>query len=165
MGATTIWITGYKNGGGTVSKSFSVTNSYQLKSYTDLTNLSSLVITGGTAYERMWMMDDFTYNLDPEIDVKGNGVSIADGDDSPTSADHTDFGEASVSGGAVVRTFTILNNGAGDLSLSGSPRVSVSPTNQNMKTIPFAYHLSTFQKYRASDNNNPLSAVKPTFEI
>ncbi|MBN1781025.1 choice-of-anchor D domain-containing protein [bacterium] len=128
LGANTIWITGYINGGGTVSTSFAVTNNYQLKTFTNMTNLSSLVITGGSGTARLWLMDDFTYNTDPEMDVQGNGQSIISGDDTPSSADHTDFGEAAVSGGTVVRTFTILNTGAGALSLSGSPRVSVSPS-------------------------------------
>ena len=40
----------------------------------------------------------------PEINVTGNGVSIADGDATPSLADDTDFGSAWAGGGTVVRT-------------------------------------------------------------
>ncbi|MBN2200517.1 choice-of-anchor D domain-containing protein, partial [bacterium] len=66
----------------------------------------------------------------PEIDVQGNSASITDGDLSPSLTDHTDFGSANVSGGTVVRTFTILNTGNAALSLTGSsPYVSISGAN------------------------------------
>ncbi len=61
----------------------------------------------------------------PEMDVQGNSVSIADGDTSPRTADHTDFGTALVASETVVRTFTIRNTGTATLSLNGSPRVAV----------------------------------------
>ncbi|MDY6951382.1 MAG: choice-of-anchor D domain-containing protein [Thermodesulfobacteriota bacterium] len=61
-----------------------------------------------------------------DMGVKGNNVTIRDGDTSPSTEDHTDFGEAEVDGGTVVRTFTIKNYGSEDLNLTGSPRVAVS---------------------------------------
>jgi hypothetical protein len=64
----------------------------------------------------------------PEMDVRGNGVSIADGDATPGLADHTDFGSADVSGGTVNRTFTIANTGTAALDLTGTPLVAVSGT-------------------------------------
>jgi hypothetical protein len=64
----------------------------------------------------------------PEMDVQGNGVSIADGDGTPSPADHTDFGSALVSGGSVTRTYTVRNTGAATLNLTGSPRVVVGGT-------------------------------------
>jgi CSLREA domain-containing protein len=57
----------------------------------------------------------------PEMDVKGNNVSIADGDATPDAADHTDFGSTSISGGTVSRTFTISNGGVENLNLTGVP--------------------------------------------
>jgi len=65
----------------------------------------------------------------PEINLVGNGVSIVDGDTTPSTADFTDFGSADLSGATVVRTFTIQNTGTSALSLSGSPRVVVSGAN------------------------------------
>jgi hypothetical protein len=53
----------------------------------------------------------------PEIEVEGNGVVIADGDRTPSVADDTDFGTATV-GGVVVHTFTVSNDGLADLKIS-----------------------------------------------
>lgn len=61
----------------------------------------------------------------PEIAVQGNGVSIANGDDTPTTADQTDFSNR-LPGSTATRTFTIRNQGAAALTLSGSPRVAIS---------------------------------------
>jgi hypothetical protein len=61
----------------------------------------------------------------PEMDVQGNATSIADGDATPALADHTDFGPALVTGGTVVRTYTICNTGGAALNLSGTPKVAV----------------------------------------
>ena len=66
--------------------------------------------------------------LAPEINVTGNSVSITDGDVTPSPADHTDFGNALVTGGTVVRTFTIQNLGDASLTLSGTPKVVVTGT-------------------------------------
>jgi len=65
----------------------------------------------------------------PEINVKGNSTSIADGDVAPDLADHTDFGSVLASSGTVVRTFTIENSGDGILNLTGTPKVAVSGAN------------------------------------
>ncbi len=66
----------------------------------------------------------------PEMNVQGNSTTIADGDGTPTSADHTDFGSAAVTGGTIIRTFTIQNTGGGTLTLTGSsPYVAVGGTN------------------------------------
>ncbi len=62
----------------------------------------------------------------PEMDVSGNGVSIANGDTTPTAEDDTDFGTLDIDTGNVMHTFTIENTGTTDLSLNGSPRVSIS---------------------------------------
>lgn len=63
---------------------------------------------------------------DPEINLQGNSTSIADGDATPSTADHTDFGSQSVCSGTVVRTFTIQNTGSASLTISS---VSLSGTN------------------------------------
>jgi len=69
---------------------------------------------------------DFTIQgtgTDPEVNVLGNGNSIADGDVTASSTDHTDFGSQSICNGAIVRTFTIQNAGNSNLSLS-NPSIS-----------------------------------------
>lgn len=72
----------------------------------------------------------------PEIGVAGNSVPIVNGDATPASTDHTDFGATSIAGGTVVRTFTITNSGdaqlaftgpaPGYVTLTGSPDFTVS---------------------------------------
>jgi hypothetical protein len=68
----------------------------------------------------------FAGESSPEIGVLGNGLTIDDGDTTPRLTDHTDFGGADVAGETVSRTFTIANNGAAELNLTGTPRVTVS---------------------------------------
>jgi hypothetical protein len=62
----------------------------------------------------------------PEIDVQGNGHSIANGSTTSSTANHTDFGSTDVSGATVLRTFTIRNIGDSDLNLTGSPAVTLT---------------------------------------
>lgn len=66
------------------------------------------------------MIDDFEmtdYAAAPEIAVSGNGANITDGDTTPATADHTDFGSVGVVGSTLTRTYTITNSGAGALTL------------------------------------------------
>jgi|GEM_PF-1701412 len=62
------------------------------------------------------------YSFPPEIDVLGNGVSITDGDATPSAADHTDFGSVTQGMPAVSRTYTVRNHGGANLTL-GTPTV------------------------------------------
>jgi hypothetical protein len=64
----------------------------------------------------------------PEMDVRGNGVSITDGDSTPSFSDRTDFETTAVITGTVSHTFTIHNLGGDDLNLTGVPKVSLSGT-------------------------------------
>jgi hypothetical protein len=61
----------------------------------------------------------------PEIDVEGNSTSIANGDATPESGDHTHFGNVAV-GSSLDRTFTIQNEGTATLNLTGTPDVAIS---------------------------------------
>ena len=64
----------------------------------------------------------------PNINVKGNGLSILDGDTSPRTADLTDFGNIDVLFGSMSRTFTIQNTGTANLVIpTGGITKSVSP--------------------------------------
>ncbi len=56
----------------------------------------------------------------PEVALSGNGTNIANGETTPSAANHTDFGSTAVSGGTVARTFTVTNSGTGILQLTGS---------------------------------------------
>ncbi|HPQ45481.1 MAG TPA: Ig-like domain-containing protein, partial [Syntrophales bacterium] len=81
--------------------------------------------TGIDGFSR-WTVGDSEHSLTaPEIDVRGNGTTIPDGDATPSTNDHTDFGNQAVSSGTVVRTFAIHNMGTEVLTL-GSNAVSIS---------------------------------------
>ncbi len=95
---------------------------------------SSIYIAGGSTDGSFTNLLSTTQRLTTstcptEMNVKGNNVSIADGDTSPSTADNTDFGSVSVSSGTIVKTFTIENLGGANLTLSGSPIVAISGTN------------------------------------
>jgi hypothetical protein len=67
----------------------------------------------------------------PEINLVGNATNIADGDTTPSVADDTDFGNADITSGTVVHTFTIQNTGTAALNLTGTgpTYVAISGTN------------------------------------
>ena len=52
-----------------------------------------------------------------EVTVLGNGLSIADGDTTPSAADGTDFGAVPAGGATVSRVFTVRNDGGWALTL------------------------------------------------
>lgn len=52
-----------------------------------------------------------------EMNVRGNSITIVDGDVLATTADHSDFGSVLVCSGTIVRTFRIENTGAVNLTL------------------------------------------------
>ena len=62
------------------------------------------------------LVDDITLRT-PEITVLGNGVTITDGDTTPSTTDGTDFGSVSQGGTGVSRVFTVSNNGMTVLTL------------------------------------------------
>lgn len=64
-----------------------------------------------------------------DMNVTGNGQSILDNSIYPTGTNHTAFGVATVGVSTVVRTFTIENLGSTDLSLTGTPYVTISGAN------------------------------------
>jgi hypothetical protein len=69
----------------------------------------------------------------PEIDVRGNGSSIPDGDTTPSASDDTEFG-STVVGAPVDHVFTIENAGTGPLTL-GSVTVT-DTTNFSVSAQP-----------------------------
>jgi hypothetical protein len=75
-------------------------------------------IAWSIAYNATNVVVTATVAAQPEINVQGNGVSIADGDPTPSATDHTDFGSVNVSSGTIQRTFTIQNTGAAALTVS-----------------------------------------------
>ena len=71
----------------------------------DFDQAGNVRIQGGTV--DMGSFETDTPAPAPEIDVTGNSVSIADGDTTPSIADHTGFGTTTV-GTPVTRAFTAL---------------------------------------------------------
>ena len=61
----------------------------------------------------------------PDINIKGNGRAIVDGDRFPSPNDHTHFGKVDLAGAPATRTFTIENLGDGNLDLSGASLVQI----------------------------------------
>lgn len=53
----------------------------------------------------------------PDIEVRGNDTAIADGDTTPSYADHTDFGSVGLVGATLTRMFTVTNPGTAALTL------------------------------------------------
>jgi hypothetical protein len=61
----------------------------------------------------------------PQINLQGNGLSISNGDITPSTLDATDFGNVGI-GNSLTHTFTIQNAGTLPLTLTGTPLVSSS---------------------------------------
>jgi hypothetical protein len=73
----------------------------------------------------------------PEIDVRGGGISIMNGDTTPSTADDTDFGNVDVDTGAVVKAYGIVNLGTAALNLTGAPLVQISGANASDFTVTY----------------------------
>ncbi|MCB0698554.1 MAG: choice-of-anchor D domain-containing protein [Chitinophagales bacterium] len=67
----------------------------------------------------------------PEINVKGNSLTINDGDNTPDGSDHTDFGSA-LPGNSIARTFTIENTGTASLNVSA---INITGANASSFTV------------------------------
>ena len=75
-------------------------------------------------------VEDYTVNIivpsSPEINIRGNGTTIANGDTTPNTSDDTEFGSIA-NATTLDYTFTIQNTGTGTLNLTGgSPLVDIS---------------------------------------
>jgi len=66
-----------------------------------------------------------------EVDIRGNAVSITDGDATPSTTDFTDFGSTNMT-----RTFTIHNTGAGVLSVGTISISGVNAAEFDVTTLP-----------------------------
>ncbi len=106
------------------------------------TNLTALATGGVNGDWKLFVRDDqatgsgaitsWALEIDSglgEIAVSGNGTDIANGDNSPDTSDHTNFGGIATGSGSLTNTFTITNSGPDTLRFPGSPRVAVSGAN------------------------------------
>ena len=73
-----------------------------------------------------------------EVDVLGNGLSIASGDITPAVIDGTNFGMVGIAGGSVSRTFTIRNTGGDPMSVgvAGVSGAGFSVTTPSAASVP-----------------------------
>ncbi len=76
----------------------------------------------------------------PEINIQGNSINIVDGDITPSSTDHTDFGTTCVTPGTITRTFTIQNTGdlilnIGAITFTGAAAADFSVTTPPAATV------------------------------
>uniref|UniRef100_UPI00286B6B62 choice-of-anchor D domain-containing protein n=1 Tax=Flavobacterium sp. TaxID=239 RepID=UPI00286B6B62 len=69
--------------------------------------------------------NSFTSVPSPEIDLQGNYTSIANGDNTPSINDWTDFDSTQIITNPQTKTFTIQNYGGSNLNLTGAPLVSI----------------------------------------
>lgn len=82
--------------------------------------------TGSSRLDDFTLFGEVTLAPQPEIDVQGNGISIVDGDVTPSATDWTDFGSAVINSGSIDRTFTVFNTGTVSLTLTATPKVAIS---------------------------------------
>ena len=107
--------------------------------------------------------------IEPEMNVFGNGIEIADGDDTPAVTDDTDWGPVDLAAGALTHTFTIFNEGNAILNLTGTPRVSVSgSTDFSVSTQPASSTVSGsggFENFIVSFNPSSTGVITATVSI
>jgi hypothetical protein len=86
-------------------------------------------------YNRALSIEEIGYLMDdtlkaiyaPVAEIVSNELTITNGDNTPSVADNTDFGDVSyISGDGSVHTFTISNTGGSPLHLTGDPLVAIS---------------------------------------
>jgi hypothetical protein len=96
-----------------------------------------------------------------EIDVQGNSISIANGDNSPSIIDYTDFGSNQILTNTT-KTFTIRNYGGSNLVLSGTPRVSISGSPNFTITSQPATPINSLGTTTFTVQFNPNDIIAPT---
>ena len=118
----------------------------------------------------------------PRMVVRGNGVIIANGDDTPAAADLTDYGVIVLNGNRV-RSFTVFNTGSDPLTLTGTPRVEIegpdaahftvtvmpaaqiNPANNSQFQVRFDASMSGVFNAVVSISNNDINNNPYTFAI
>jgi hypothetical protein len=82
-----------------------------------ITAASTATVQLRTICEETGASSPTVYLAGPEVTVLGNGISIAQGDATPSAADGTDFGLVAQGGTPISRTFTVHNGGTAALTL------------------------------------------------
>jgi uncharacterized repeat protein (TIGR01451 family) len=109
----------------------------------------------------------FDFSPAPKIGLLGNGQFINDGDNTPSAADNTDFGNLAI-GQTLTHTFTISNSGTVNLTLTSSPRVSITGAAASdfsvvsQATTPIGANATTTFQVRFSPSLSGTRAVSVT---
>ena len=125
--------------------------------------------------ESNWILNTAPFNLDLEIEVKGDLLVIANGDITPDLSDLTIFEGVSV-GNSSTRTYTIYNNGcnsnltistptltgSSDFSITSPPAMTIGPGLSSDFTVTFspttqANHVATINIINDDTDENPYS--------
>ena len=162
-------------GTGTLSTSSISTNS----SFTPSTSGQYLVSLEITTAAMASNVETRTFNVTalPEINVTGNGISILDGDTTPSNIDYTDFNTANA-GTQITRTFSIQNLGTGSLNISSlvlsnttdfmivsAPSASIAAGSSTTFTIKFLSVTLGTKTSTITINNNDSDESSYTFNI
>lgn len=75
--------------------------------------------------------------IGPEIDIQGNGISIIDGDTTPSTTDWTDFTSTDV-GTGINRPYTIYNTGTSNITIGAITFSGANPGDFTITTAPAA---------------------------
>ena len=145
--------------------------------------LGGMYLDTGEIVSRVDVLDTSLLEpLIPEINVTGNGQSIAHGDVTPSPADYTDFGTVFL-GGSLTRTYVITNTGMAELELTGTPKVElggtdagdfavslqpaspVAPSNSTTFSVQFAPSAEGLRQATVSIANNDGDENPYTFDI
>jgi len=118
--------------------------------------------------------------LAPEIAVTGNSATIADGDTTPSVADHTDFDSVGTPSDTLVRTFTIANSGNGsltvgsvtvggthaaDFTVTAAPAANVAPGGSTTFSVRFDPSATGLRSATLSFSNNDANENPFNFSI
>ncbi len=105
------------------------------------------------------------YNA-PEINIKGNGNSIVDGDNTPSATDATDFG-GTLPSVAVTKTYTIENTGAATLDITSINMTGANASNFTVGgiTLPTTIAPSSSATFTVTFNASAIGIKNAAVEI
>ena len=93
----------------------------------------------------------------PTIVVLGNSVPIVNGDNTPDVADDTNFGQI-INNGTQINTFTIANNGTGNLSVSNINVVNFQNTEFSVESLTYPIVIAEGSSFDFDVTFSPLSS-------
>ncbi|MEY8848782.1 choice-of-anchor D domain-containing protein [Psychroserpens sp. XS_ASV72] len=167
---------------GTVGTSSSTTFDITFDPSADGVRTASVSIANNDSNEAPYNFDIQGTGItpSPEINVTGNGITIVDGDTTPTVTDDTEYGSISISGSTSTHTFTIENTGtlslsvsavnitganAGDFTVTSSPAASIAASGSTTFDVEFDPSAVGTRTATVSIVNNDSDENPYTFDI